>query len=177
VILVDDGAKKHSFWPFLLENSVVTAAKKFDIFTVSRIDTMEHFKKKIVQIRWVENEIQVFSCWKRNRTIRAQFTHIGFLLTYSVIKKSFQHRFNEYIYQTSWHCEVLSLKNKTQFFFCSHFHCISKQMYWSELSHEELIDKEKNLYFELSRFRLVSFLFTSSSINVISRYTFKVQQA
>jgi hypothetical protein len=44
-------SKSTGFLPFLLENSVATAAKKLDIFTVSRVNTKEYLKKKIIKIR------------------------------------------------------------------------------------------------------------------------------
>jgi hypothetical protein len=43
---------------------------------VSRVHYKEYFKKKIIKIPSVELELQAFSCWKSNGTIRAQFTHI-----------------------------------------------------------------------------------------------------
>jgi hypothetical protein len=52
------GSKKTTdFLPFLLENSVATAAKKLDIFTLSRIDYKKYLKKEIIKIRSVEVEI------------------------------------------------------------------------------------------------------------------------
>jgi len=63
--------KKHSFWPFLLENSIAKAAKKLDSFMVNRVHYKEYFKKKIIKIPWVELELQAFSCWKSKGTIRA----------------------------------------------------------------------------------------------------------
>ena len=43
-------SKRTDFCPFLLDNSIATAAKKLDIFTVSRIDYKEYLKKKIIKI-------------------------------------------------------------------------------------------------------------------------------
>ncbi len=76
MIFVGGYRQKHWSLTFLVWKLRSDGSQKTSYFYRKYYRLQGVFEKKIVEIRWVEVEIYEFSCWKRNRTIRAQFTHI-----------------------------------------------------------------------------------------------------